>query len=100
MRPGDKLVIFSDGVTDAQNTEEEEFGDERLIDCCKSIAAGIDANGVAEGVLRAVAEWSVGTEQFDDTTVVVIDVAPATEAYPRHPWQSDVSTNAPTTRGI
>jgi serine phosphatase RsbU (regulator of sigma subunit) len=82
MRPGDRLVIFSDGVTDAQNAGEEEFGDERLVDCCKSIAAGIDANGVADRVLRAVADWSVGTEQFDDTTVVVMHVA--IEAYPRH----------------
>jgi serine phosphatase RsbU (regulator of sigma subunit) len=76
MRPGDRLVIFTDGLTDAQNAEEEEFGDERLIECCKSIAAGIDANGVADRVLGDVAEWSVGTEQFDDTTIVVLDVAP------------------------
>ena len=41
-------MIFSDGLTDAQNAEEEEFGDERLIECCKSIPAGIDAKGVAE----------------------------------------------------
>ncbi len=26
--------------------------------------------------MQAIAEWSVGTEQFDDTTVVVMDVAP------------------------
>ena len=32
--------------------------------------------------MRAAAEWSVGTEQFDDTTVVVMDVA--IESYPRH----------------
>jgi serine phosphatase RsbU (regulator of sigma subunit) len=76
MRPGDRLVIFTDGLTDAQNAKEEEFGDERLIDCCRTIAAGIDADGVADRVMRAVAEWSVNTEQFDDTTVVVIDVAP------------------------
>jgi len=106
MGPGDRLVIFSDGLTDAQSVAEEEFGDERLIACCKSIAAGIDANGVADRVLRGVAEWSVGTEQFDDTTVVVIDVTPATEADPKHAgnlghrWQSGVSTDAPATRGI
>ena len=79
---GSRLVIFSDGLTDAQNAEEEEFGDERVIECCKSIPAGIDAKAVAEHVMRAAAEWSVGTEQFDDTTVVVMDVA--IEAYPRH----------------
>jgi serine phosphatase RsbU (regulator of sigma subunit) len=76
MLPGDRLVIFSDGLTDAQNAEEEEFGDDRLIDCCKSIPAGIDANGVVDGVMQVVAEFSIGTEQFDDTTMVVLDVAP------------------------
>ena len=76
MRPGSRLVIFSDGVTDAQNTAEEEFGEERLIACCKGIAPGIAAQGVAEKLMQAVAEWSVGTEQFDDTTIVVIDMAP------------------------
>jgi serine phosphatase RsbU (regulator of sigma subunit) len=76
MRPGNRLVIFSDGLTDAQNAEEEEFGDERLIALCRAIAAGMDAKGVADQVMQAVAEWSVGTEQFDDTTVVVMDVSP------------------------
>jgi serine phosphatase RsbU (regulator of sigma subunit) len=54
----------------------EEFGDERLVDCCRTIAAGLDAKGVTDRVMQAVAEWSVRTHQFDDTTVVVIDVAP------------------------
>lgn len=81
MDPGSRLLIFSDGLTDAQNAAEEEFG-EHLIECCKSIPAGIDAKAVAEHVMRAAAEWSAGTEQFDDTTVVVVDVA--SESYPRH----------------
>ena len=76
MRPGSRLVIFSDGLTDAQNPAEEEFGEERLIACCRTIAPGIDAEGVAERLMRAVAEWSIGTDPFDDTTVVVVDVAP------------------------
>jgi serine phosphatase RsbU (regulator of sigma subunit) len=62
-------------MTDAQNSAEEEFGDERLIECCRTIPERIDANGVADRLMKAVAEWSVGTEQFDDATVVVIDVA-------------------------
>jgi serine phosphatase RsbU (regulator of sigma subunit) len=76
MTPGSRLVIFTDGLTDAQNAAEEEFGDERLIDCCRNIAAGVDAKGVADRVMRSVAEWSAETEQFDDTTVVVVAVAP------------------------
>jgi sigma-B regulation protein RsbU (phosphoserine phosphatase) len=75
MNKGTRLVIFTDGMTDAQNSTEEEFGDERLIECCRTIPERIDANGVADRLMKAVAEWSVGTEQFDDATVVVIDVA-------------------------
>jgi serine phosphatase RsbU (regulator of sigma subunit) len=76
MQPGSRLVIFTDGLTDAENTEEQEFGDERLVDCCRAIAAGIGAKEVADRVMQVIAEWSVGTEQFDDTTIVVMDVAP------------------------
>jgi serine phosphatase RsbU (regulator of sigma subunit) len=75
MQPGSRLIIFSDGLTDAQNAAGEDFGDERLIDCCRTISPVIDAEGVAERLMKAVAEWSTGTEQFDDTTVVVVNVA-------------------------
>jgi serine phosphatase RsbU (regulator of sigma subunit) len=73
MPPGSRLVIFTDGMTDAQNAVEEEFGDEHLMDCCRTIATGIDAKGVADTLMQTVAQFSAGTEQFDDTTVVVLD---------------------------
>jgi serine phosphatase RsbU (regulator of sigma subunit) len=76
MRPGSQLVIFTDGVTDAENAAEEDFGDERLIECCSTIAAGMDAKDVADRLMQAVAEWSGGRERFDDTTVVVLRVGP------------------------
>ena len=53
-----------------------------MIACCIAIAPGIDAKGVAGRLMQAVTEWSAGTEQFDEMTVVVVDVAllPTTEA--------------------
>jgi serine phosphatase RsbU (regulator of sigma subunit) len=76
MEPGSRLVIFTDGLTDAENSAQEDFGDPRLIACCTTIPAGIDAEGVADRVMRAVKEWSFETEQVDDTTVVAVAVAP------------------------
>jgi serine phosphatase RsbU (regulator of sigma subunit) len=67
--PGSRLVMFTDGLTDAQNVAAEEFGEDRLIELCGSAA---DANAF----IQVVAEWSAGTEQFDDTTVIVVDIAP------------------------
>ena len=74
LEPGSRLIVFTDGLTDAQNAAEEEFGDERLIQHVRTIPAGIDAKGVADRLMDVVAEWSIGTERFDDTTVVVVDV--------------------------
>jgi len=74
-RAGSRLVIFTDGLTDAENAEGEEFGDERLIACCRAISPGTDAKRSAELLMQAVSVWSAGTEQFDDTTVVVVTIA-------------------------
>ncbi len=71
---GAMLVIFSDGLTDALNVGGEEFGDERVVQCCLGIGAGAEAKDIAEILTRAAAEWSAGVEPFDDTTLVVIRV--------------------------
>ena len=67
--PGSRLVIFTDGVPDALNAGGEEFGENRTMESCRSTTD-------ARGVVQAVAEWSEGTEQFDDITVIVLDIAP------------------------
>jgi serine phosphatase RsbU (regulator of sigma subunit) len=74
MNAGSRLILFTDGVTDAQSSSGDEFGDTRAIDCCPSIPGELDAEGVVERLMQAVAEWSVDAEQFDDTTVVVVAV--------------------------
>jgi serine phosphatase RsbU (regulator of sigma subunit) len=71
---GARLIIFSDGLTDALNVRGEEFGDERLVQCCQRIGIGTPANDIAEILTRAAEEWSAGIEPFDDTTLVVITV--------------------------
>jgi serine phosphatase RsbU (regulator of sigma subunit) len=43
MSSGSSLVIFSDGCIEVQNRAQEEFCDERLIACCRTIAPGIGA---------------------------------------------------------
>jgi serine phosphatase RsbU (regulator of sigma subunit) len=68
---GSRLIMFSDGLTDALNVHGEEFGDERVVQCCLEIGPDAEAKDIAEMLTRAAAEWSAGVEPFDDTTLVV-----------------------------
>jgi sigma-B regulation protein RsbU (phosphoserine phosphatase) len=74
-KPGDLLIFFSDGITDALNAEGELFGTERLEavlrdhpSACHSAQATVDA------ILAAVAAFQSGTAHFDDETLVVLRV--------------------------
>ncbi len=77
MREGDVIVICSDGVTEAMNGAQEQFGDERL---AKVITSSIDqpASGIIERIIGAVKEHAGSTPQMDDITTVVIKRLPAT----------------------
>ncbi len=72
---GDRLLIFSDGLTDAQNSDEEAFGDDRVIEFCRSIAASATPVELVDELMGTVGKWSRGVEQFDDITVVFMAVA-------------------------
>ena len=73
---GSHIVIFTDGLADAQTPSGEEFGDERVIDCCRGLAGALSAEQLVERLMQAAASWSAGAEHFDDTTVVVVAVTP------------------------
>ena len=68
---GDMLAIFSDGVTEAINAADEEFGDERLIDVLRRVRLQPAAD-VIQAVSRAVTEFAAGRAQSDDITLVVV----------------------------
>ncbi|MBS1856372.1 MAG: SpoIIE family protein phosphatase [Acidobacteria bacterium] len=70
--PGDKVVIYSDGVTEAQNTEGEFFGRGRLRDAIAGAASG-DCAVLHAAIQKAVADYTEGAAQSDDITVVVLE---------------------------
>lgn len=70
LNPGDTLVLFSDGVPDAQNGDEDEFGDDRLLDVLRE-TAGQPAAMVLDAVMTAIDAFAGGTPQFDDITLLV-----------------------------
>jgi serine phosphatase RsbU (regulator of sigma subunit) len=69
--PGDFVVVFSDGVTEAFNAEWEEFGEARLNDCVRA-HAGLSPVALLDQVIAAVHAFVKDAVQSDDVTVVVL----------------------------
>lgn len=72
-QPGDSLIFFSDGITDAQNMNGDMFGDDRLKLVVKKNAQK-SASKIADAILSEVAKFQGERERFDDETVVVLKV--------------------------
>jgi len=73
LQAGDRVVLFTDGVTEASNALEEEFGEARLLRVLQEHRAH-DARSLQEVILAAVSEFS-GGQRTDDATLVVLAVS-------------------------
>ena len=71
--PGEVFVFFSDGIVDASNPRDEQFGrvriEESIAKNCKR-----SAQQIADALLQATEKFSAGAPVFDDQTVVVLKV--------------------------
>jgi sigma-B regulation protein RsbU (phosphoserine phosphatase) len=69
--PGEVLVLYTDGVTEAQNPKGEEFGRERLAEAVKANRQ-LGARELITAVQDVVIEWTDGRGSTDDVTYFVI----------------------------
>ena len=72
LHPGDILVIYSDGLTDAQNLAEEEFGEERLRHLIRSEGSA-GAAALKKTLLVEIDEFTAGANQVDDITFLLVE---------------------------
>src|SRR5262249_27645934 len=73
LRPGDRLGLFTDGVTEAMNGKHEEFGEERLLQALLSDRQ-LTSESLQNRLLDQVNDFS-GGELEDDVTVLVVSVS-------------------------
>lgn len=71
--PGDSILLYTDGVTEAQNTAHEFYGNARLIESCRHLQ-----DTAPEAVIHAVSEnlhvFTKGAEQSDDITMLAMKI--------------------------
>jgi sigma-B regulation protein RsbU (phosphoserine phosphatase) len=73
--PGDLVVFFTDGVSEAQNKKGELFGEKRLEEVIKN--APYDNPGqIVQSILKAVETFVDGADQYDDMTLVIFRILP------------------------
>ena len=71
LRPGDTLVVYSDGVTETWDPDGEEFGEERL----RALAVEnrtLAAEELQSAILREIERFEAGARATDDRTIVVL----------------------------
>ena len=68
---GSQIIVYTDGVTEAEKADHSQFGDDRLL----KYAAGCSGYGVKEvvnGLIRELDKFVAGAEQSDDITIMSI----------------------------
>lgn len=75
--PGDVLLLYTDGVSEAENVSGEQFGQARLEQTLAGLVGGT-AEHILEGIVDAVVTWAGERGQTDDLTLVVVRALPAT----------------------
>lgn len=73
MKSNDTLILFTDGITEAMNSNGEEFSDERLEELMKKIYTK-ESDEILEIIKTEVKKFTLGAEQSDDITCLVIKI--------------------------
>ncbi len=74
LAPGDLLAAYTDGISEAMNEREEEWGEEQLLAVLKECSRLTAAETIAR-MMDAADAFTAGAKQYDDMTMVVLKVA-------------------------
>jgi serine phosphatase RsbU (regulator of sigma subunit) len=70
-KPGDVLLLYTDGVSEAQNLADEEYGDDRLLATGRA-NMGRPAAEIQQAIISSIDEFVGDAPQFDDVTLLVV----------------------------
>jgi serine phosphatase RsbU (regulator of sigma subunit)/pSer/pThr/pTyr-binding forkhead associated (FHA) protein len=71
LSPGDWLIVFSDGISEAMSASGDEYGEARIIDCIQRNKT-LDPSRLLDALFTDVREFARGAAQSDDITAMVL----------------------------
>ena len=72
LKPGDRLYLYSDGILEAMNSEDELFGPERLVEALEG-RRGLTLQGSVEGLVECARRWSGDAGFVDDVSILALE---------------------------
>jgi sigma-B regulation protein RsbU (phosphoserine phosphatase) len=72
--PGDALILYTDGITDARNRLMEDYTEERLLQFAGELSRDLTARELLDAISSDLARFTQGAEQADDITLVALKV--------------------------
>jgi sigma-B regulation protein RsbU (phosphoserine phosphatase) len=72
LQPGDTLLLYTDGITDARNRLGEDFGEERLVEFVGRLPDRLTADETVKSVADEVTRFTDGADQIDDITLLAL----------------------------
>jgi PAS domain S-box-containing protein len=80
LRPGDVIVFYSDGITEAANPRDQLFGLDRLVATLRE-NWDVSASDLSQAIVQAVETFRDGADRSDDLTLVVLKALPRTVSF-------------------
>jgi sigma-B regulation protein RsbU (phosphoserine phosphatase) len=78
--PGDRLLLYTDGVTEGESPSGEMYGEDRLLADFQALPSGLTAPAMVDALLAAHERFLAGREPGDDVTVMVVVRNPSSDA--------------------
>ena len=82
LAPGDRIVLYTDGLSEAMDAQMEMYGDERIADFAAALPADQSARESIDAIMAAISTFLDGEEPQDDMTLMVLRVLGAPQAAP------------------
>lgn len=73
--PGDIFIMYTDGISEARDINQKEFGENRILEIAKA-ERGLSAQELAEKLIAEVVKFSKNMPQHDDMTIIALKITP------------------------
>ncbi len=74
LEKGSRLILYTDGVTEAENARQQLYGEDRLLTFANAIQKEKDSKAVTDELLQDIKEFTGDAEQNDDITILTISL--------------------------